>query len=111
MPAVETLPSLYAELPRLEIGLSRTRDSSRLRSNQRITNRILNPCGNFILGLKNISKAAIPAVSPNVTACCGFDELARETEPVARSAHTSFQHVAHSQLSAHLPDVDGLTLI
>ena len=99
VPAVETLPGLDTQLPGLDVHSPRPRYASSLGPDERITNRILNSCRDFILGLKNVCKFTVPAISPDVAASFGFDELACDPQPVAASTHTAFQHVAYPQFA------------
>src|SRR5262249_13887850 len=42
--------------------------------------------------------------------CC-VDKLPCNADPIGRFPDTAFEQVAHAQLTAHLPNVDGLALV
>src|SRR5579862_252114 len=65
----------------------------------------------FILHSENIGEIAIEAVSPDMSAAHGVDQLAGHAHPIAGLAHAAFQYVADTELAADLLHVDRLALV
>src|SRR5882724_4496364 len=55
-----------------------------------------------ILQLEHVLLRAIEPVGPQMGARRSLDKLPGDAQPAARLAHTSFQHIGHTQLSANL---------
>ena len=64
-----------------------------------------------ILHDKNIIKQTVVTLGPNVDSGLGLDELRAEADAVGHLAYASFEHVAHSQLTAYLLHVNWSTLV
>ena len=60
VPPVKSLPGLYTRLPGLQIDLPGARCTYSLGLNHRVANRILDPGGDFILGLKEYPRGRNP---------------------------------------------------
>jgi hypothetical protein len=65
----------------------------------------------FVLQVKNIFKAAVETVRPQMRAGQGIDQLPGDANLVTSLADAAFEHIAHAELSADLFDIDGLALV
>ena len=67
--------------------------------------------GHPVLQLEDVLERAVEAVGPEMGAGRRIDELAGDAHAVRGLAHAAFEHVAHAELAADLPHVDGAALV
>src|SRR6476646_5656396 len=65
----------------------------------------------FVLHGENIGEITIEALGPDMRTALCVDELAGNADAVARLAHTTFQHVAHAEVTTDLLHIDRLALV
>src|SRR4029077_5798005 len=65
----------------------------------------------FFLNGKDILEHAVVSLRPYVTAAQRVDELAGDSNSIARLADAAFENVADAQFTAHLPDVGRLAFV
>jgi hypothetical protein len=65
----------------------------------------------FVLHLEEIGDRLIEALGPDMTGRFGFKELDIDAHPVAAALHAAFEHVAHVEFAADLPDIGGLAFV
>src|SRR6516225_1326706 len=61
---------------------------------------------NFVLDSKNVGQIAVEAVCPNMSACCGINELCSDSGSCSGPADAAFKNVTDAEFTAHLLDVD-----
>src|SRR5207244_4052874 len=64
-----------------------------------------------VLQVEHLGKRAVIALRPDVSACGGVDELARDAYLVAGAPDAALEGVADPELAADLLDVDGPVLV
>src|SRR5262249_13281425 len=67
--------------------------------------------GHLILQIKDIFEPTFEALSPQMHARRGLHKLTGDAQPVVGLPYAAFKHVAHSQLSPDLSQVNGSALI
>ena len=67
--------------------------------------------GHHVLQGENVLERPVEPIGPQVVAGFTVDELARDTHPVGRLPYAAFQHIAHAEFAADLPDVERLALV
>ena len=67
--------------------------------------------GRLDLVLEDIFERSVEAISPEMRAAAGIDQLARNAHPIAGFAHRAFEHIAHAQFAPDLLHIDGLALV
>ena len=65
----------------------------------------------LVLQLEDVLELAVEPVGPEMRAGRGIDQLAGDAHPAAGLAHAALEHVAHAELAADLPHVDGPALV
>src|SRR5262249_46486687 len=65
-------------------------------------------CGDLVLKIEDIVELSVVAISPEVAAAGGIDELASDANAVTALAHASFKDVAHAKPTRDVPDIEGL---
>jgi hypothetical protein len=63
------------------------------------------------LQFEDIFKIAVKLVRPDVGIGRCVDQLRRHSNPLTSCSHATFQHIAHPEFAADLPDIDGLALV
>jgi len=66
---------------------------------------------NIVLQGEYVADLTIIAPTPEVTACCGLDQLRCHAHPLAATADTAFQHVLDTLFATDLSDVDSPALV
>src|SRR5262249_16190263 len=93
--ALGWLPSRALDLGLFEFGCNRADHARR----------------HLVLKLEDVFNDAVKMVGPEMAASRGIDELAADAQAVPRLAAAAFQHVADTELSAHLPYIERLALV
>jgi hypothetical protein len=65
----------------------------------------------FILHIEELGHVLVEALGPEMVAALGVDELRTDAHPVAAALHGTFQHIAHAEFAADLPEIDMLSLV
>src|SRR3954454_1527933 len=63
--------------------------------------------GDLVLHRENVSEIAVIALSPDMLAGFGLDQLRGDADAVAGFAQAAFEHVAHTQFAPDLLHIDG----
>jgi hypothetical protein len=97
-PGVETAGRLTQGQMLLGIGNGRgNRDRHRL--------------GDLILHCEDVGEVAVVALSPDVLAGLGLDELRGDADPIADFAQAALEHIPHTQLAPDLLHIDSAALV
>ena len=58
----------------------------------------------LVLHLEHVADVAIVTVCPDVTVCCGLDQLGGDAQSIPGLAHASLEYVTRSERCADLSD-------
>src|SRR5437764_14379078 len=67
--------------------------------------------GDLVLNREDVGERAIIPLGPDVPAAFCLDQLRGDADLAAGRAQTAFEHIAHAELDANLPDIGGSALV
>ena len=65
----------------------------------------------LVLDRKDVFELAVVVLGPSMAPRSSVDQLRRDADAVAASAHAAFQHIAYAQLAPDLAHVNRLPLV
>src|SRR5262249_26439729 len=65
----------------------------------------------LLLQIENVFKCAVEPISPEMHACGGIDQLARDAHLAPRFANASFEDISHPELTPDLLNVNRPPLV
>src|SRR4051812_22379904 len=69
------------------------------------------PLRDLVLQLEYIFEGAIEAIRPNVCTRDCVDQLTGNPQSATGLTHTAFEHIPHTEFSAHLSHIGRLSLV
>lgn len=66
---------------------------------------------NSVLQVEDVFQGPVEVISPKMRAAMAVDQLPGDAQAIADLAHAALQHVAHTELAAHLLDVERIALV
>src|SRR5215470_850223 len=64
-----------------------------------------------VLQIEDVTYLTFEPIRPDVGCSLCIDQLADEPKPVPAAPYAALKNVAHAELTADLPDIDGLALV
>src|SRR5215469_11892093 len=65
----------------------------------------------FVLHHEDVGEIAVVALSPDMLAGLGLDQLAGDANAIAGFPQAAFEHIAHAQIAANLLHINSAALV